>query len=425
HRSRHRKKLPVKTSCKYINIKDAKTVRPFIKDCIHRHMSRYDFQKLLFRTGLSQEDYELARSGQKELLDPVIDRLADEAVERIAVRDLRLPPVCIEEKIDVSTHKVRLIGKESPWQQIFDCIAVDAAQEIWDRRIVPQQASSIKGRGQLYGTGMISKWIKSDNRATTYAKRHGVKYTRKCRYHVKIDVQQCYKSLRKEAFMKWFRKDCGNVDLVWLWDELLSSHRVPMSDGSMYEGFMIGARPSQTAAQYILSFIYRFAMDQHAKGRKLLSHALMFMDDTLLFSPSRKNLRKAVRLISDYALREFGLAVSCDWQIARLDDTPVDMMGFLVHADGNITVRPRVFVRARRLALRVMRRGWISFKQAQRACAYKGYFLPQKSPFGAFMKGLRSRKAAFRLRLVFLFRIAQRTVSIHERRRQYGYYCFI
>ena len=405
----------MKRSCKHIDIEDPKVIEPWVFNCIERHFKRRDFKRLLLTLGgLSREEYLSAVYEQdKTPLFAAAERIAEEAAKRIRARKLGLPPVKIRKMIDKSSGKVRQIGKESAMQQVFDYVAVFACEEIWNRRVVPQQVSSIKGKGQVFGVNMIQGWVESDNRAARYASRHGLKYSRKCRYYVKLDITKCFPSMRLETFMKFFKRDCGSRAVLWLWGELLRSHRV-----QGYEGFMIGALPSQWACQYLLSYLFRFAMELHKERRgkrtKLITHALYFMDDQIYFGRSRRDLKLAVGKIIRYAESELGLEIKPDWQIYELDKTPLDSMGFLIHADGAVTVRPRVFIRARRMALRVLRRAEISIEQARRICAYKGYFRPKKRALN-----LSSRKADKKYRLAEVFARAAAAVSKFERRKHH------
>ena len=351
--------------------------------------------------------YAAVYANDKEALEPYIKNIAKDAADRIRRRELCLGRIIIRERIDKTTGKIRQIGRETPMQQVFDHIAVGAASEIWNRRIVPQQASSIKGRGQLYGTKIIRSWIQKDNRCIKWARAHHVRYTSKCRFFVKLDIKKCYPNARMEVFMRLFEKDCGNADLIWLWRELLSSHRV---DG--YEGFLIGALPSQWACQYLISFIYREAMSlakiRRGKRVRLVTHALVYLDDILLTGSSRRDLMIAIDRIVQFAREKFGFTIKPKWSIYELEKQSIDMMGFVVHRNGSVSIRGRDFVHARRMILRGSRQKSYSARQAQRTCSYKGYF-----------KNSDSRKFRQENNADALFDKAARVVSITERRKNH------
>ena len=370
----------MKRSCKRINITDVNTILPWVKICIEKHAKRHDFRKMLLHIGkMPREDYDAAISTHDyTLYDAPARNIAAEAARRTAARDLRLRPVRYRERIDKSSGKLRLIGDEEAMQQIFDYIAVYATQEIWKRRIVKQQASSLPGRGASYGVPMIRRWIQRDNRAAGYAKKHNKKYTRKCKYFVKLDVKKCYPSLRKDVFIHYFERDCANTDLLWLWDMLLSSHTVRDC-----HGFMIGALSSQYACQYLLSFAWRYVNDlnktRRGKHTKLVNHSLFYMDDMLLLSGSRRDLKSAVRKLVKCVQTNLHLTIKENWCIQDIDKHPIDMMGYKIFSNGKSTIRSRVFIRARRGALRFGHKQILNLHQARRANSYKGYFASTNS----------------------------------------------
>lgn len=408
----------MKRSCKDIDITDWKTVVPWVLNCVLKHKSRRDFRNLICGIGkMEPADYWNAiEHCDKGAFEHPTENIAKEAVRRIKERSLELPPIRYRKRIDTSSGKERLIGKESAMQQILDHIAYGAAEPILKRRIVPQQASSIQGRGQLYGVHMIQRWAEKDCWAAEWAKQHSVRYSRRCKYVVKLDIRKCYPSMNLEIFMSLFRRDCGNADLLWLWETLLQSHQV-----GGYHGFMIGALPSQWAAQYMLSFLYRHAMNLHRirRGRrqKLVSHMLLYMDDILLVGASRKNLITAIREITQYAYNVLGLSIKPDWAICRWQDTPVDMMGYVIRNDGTVTIRPRVFLRARRAALRYLRTRRMTIRQARRLCAYKGFFVPSLTR--KYKIRLKIRRVMRRLRMKKIFGIAAKIISNQERRKSH------
>ena len=364
----------MKKKCKNIDITDCKTVLPWVSDCIYRHKKRYDFKALLLRHGVTKDEYFAAlETYDYSAFDKAIESIAREACGRIKERNLDLPPVHIRKMTDTTTGKTRDIGKESAMQQVYDHIAVHSCEEIFRCRMVEQQMSSIKGRGQIKGVQLIRKYITKDNGSIRYAKRHGMKYGSKCKYHVKLDIRKCYPSANMEIFMKLLEHDCANGDIIWLWRTLLESHR---TEG--YTGFMIGALPSQWACQLMLSCIYRKAMSiaKTRRGKKIRSvtHMVMFMDDMLLFGSDRQALLEAVREIITYAKEALGFEIKQNFHIKELETEGVDMMGFIVYRNGKTKMRGRNFIRSRRLMLRFIRTGRLVLPQAKRLISFKGFW---------------------------------------------------
>lgn len=368
---------------------------------------------MLLRNGMSRDAYaEMMATYNKSLASAAVRSISQRAAQMIYEFEFDLPKPRIRTKLDITTGKVREIGCECAMQQVLDIIAVNGAMDIFKRRIVPQQASSIPGRGQVYGMHMIQRWVQKDNAALEYAKRHNLRAISKIKYFAKADVRKCYPSLRLEVFMKYFEKDCGNVYLLWLWRTLLESHRIDEA----HQGFMIGALVSQWAAQYLISFAFEDMMNIKAKGRrgkedqKAVSHMCIFMDDMLLTGSNRRHLKKAMKRLEMFMLLNFRLTIKPNWEIMELKDSQgIDMMGYVVYRSGKVAIRARDFIRARRMALRAIRNRNISYRQAKRITSYKGYF-----------KHTNCRKAMSLYQLPRVFRIAQKVVSKFEKRLRNG-----
>ena len=362
---------------------------------------------------MSRDAYaEMMATYNKSLASAAVRSISQRAAQMIYEFEFDLPKPRIRTKLDITTGKVREIGCECAMQQVLDIIAVNGAMDIFKRRIVPQQASSIPGRGQVYGMHMIQRWVQKDNAALEYAKRHNLRAISKIKYFAKADVRKCYPSLRLEVFMKYFEKDCGNVYLLWLWRTLLESHRIDEA----HQGFMIGALVSQWAAQYLISFAFEDMMNIKAKGRrgkedqKAVSHMCIFMDDMLLTGSNRRHLKKAMKRLEMFMLLNFRLTIKPNWEIMELKDSQgIDMMGYVVYRSGKVAIRARDFIRARRMALRAIRNRNISYRQAKRITSYKGYF-----------KHTNCRKAMSLYQLPRVFRIAQKVVSKFEKRLRNG-----
>lgn len=388
----------MRRSAKNIDIKNSEVVLPWVVDCVMRHWKRHDFRDMLIKHGMPRAEYYAARKEHnKHACKPYCKSIAADACERIKNMKLNLPPITIKERRDPCNGKIRPIGNEGAIQQVLDYIAVYGAMDIFMRRIVIAQVSSIKDRGQKLGVKLIKSWIRKDNHAAQYAMDHNLKYSRKVVYFAKLDIRKCFPSARLEVFLKYFARDCANTDLIWLWEQLLLSHRV---EGN--QGFMIGALPSCWALQYLLSFVYRKAMDMHyarrGKQQKVFHKSTFFMDDLLLIGSNRRKMLAGINEIVKYTWENFGLQIKPSWNVVRLSslsemdqakiiaesqpehwhyfklrEKAIDMMGYIIHTDGSCTIRKRIYRRIRRGMLRYDASGRFNLKQAQRACSYKGY----------------------------------------------------
>ena len=371
----------MKRVCKNIDICDIIVIEPFVKKCIYRHYKEPKFKFLLVKAlGVSDLLYKVAvKSGcPGKYLDPFIHDLVIDIANTIRQRKLHFIPPVINIKIDRSTDKLRYIGDETAVQECVDYIAVEASKELWKKRIVLQQVSSIKKRGPIFGTRMISKYIIQDNKNEWYCKLHHLPYRKKTRYFVKIDIRKCYPSTDKNIVWKILNENIANEDLLYVWSVILQSYGeaiIAKRPNEKYTGLLIGGLPAQWLMQLVLSYIYRYAKNLHTlSGDKLVEHMVFFMDDILLIGSDRDYLLKAVEMITIYAKQVLHLDIKQDWHIVELGEgnSHIDMMGFVVYRNGKIAIRPKIFLRARRMVLRVSNGG--TFKQYKRLISYKGYF---------------------------------------------------
>lgn len=381
----------MKKCCKNIDVTNPKTIMPFIADCLHRHKRRRDFRREILRNGITEDYYERLLTGAP--IDSVAMVFANKIAHAIKLRSIPQFKVHASEKYDDVSEKTRLIGNECCLQRMYDYVAVYSCMELWSKKMVDQQCSSMIGRGQLYGVRMIQRYTRKNNCHIDYCKRHSVKYVDKMRYFVKLDIYHCFPSMDRKLIKKRLAHDIGNADLLYLWDVLLDSY-APVTNG-----ILIGALPSQWISQYILSSLYRRAM---ASGD--VPYMVMYMDDMLLFSSNKNKLRKAVLTLCEYAKKELHLTIKPNWHIKRYNQEPVDMMGYVVYRNGKVRIRAKAFIHARRMALRINRSGSATLTQAQRLTSYKGCFL-HSDCYGAWRK--------YKLEKAFMS--AQAVISNYER----------
>lgn len=343
-------------SCKHIDIKDLNTIKPWVLDCISRHYNRrYDFRNLMKRYGyIDKKDY----IENLESWDNAINKLCKDIICMISNRKLNIPKVKIEERIDKNSGKIRMIGCESALQECFDYIAVFSCQEIWNRKIVIQQCSSLPNRGQKMAKNMILKKIKKDIARREYAQRHKIHYIQKYKYHAKTDIKKMFPSGRYEYFIRDFKRDCANEDIIWLWENLLASHRV-----NNYKGFMIGAITSQYAMLYIMSNAWRFIMSQDS-----ITACEMYMDDFVIQSNNKKKLKISIFKLIKYLKDNYDLDIKDNWFISNTKYSFIDFVGFRIYGNGKVTLRPRNWKKIRHLLIQKS----LSLKQSRRLLSFHG-----------------------------------------------------
>ena len=385
----------MKKCCKDIDITDAYQIEPFIEECIKNHGKRHDFSVFIKKEGLINE-YRQLLNGNISARYEIAIAIAKKIATMIKARNIPVLKTWAKERYDDSSQKMRLIGNETVLQRFLDYIVVYGCHELWHRKLVREQCSSIKGRGQLYGVKLLRKYILKDNQNMRWAVKHHIRYIRKCKYFVKLDIRHCYESIDKTILMNQLIHDIKNSDMVYLWKSLLGSYT------DTTNGLLIGALPSQYASQYIVANLYRKAMSNPS-----IMHMATYMDDMILFASNRRKLLKAVKALIVYARDTLHLTIKSNFAIKKLENEPIDMMGYVLHANGKITIRARGFIHARRLLLRYERQGYLTISQSKRIVSYKGYF-KQSNSYNSYARFNRA------------FRYAQKVISKHERNKKHG-----
>lgn len=98
------------------------------------------------------------------------------------------------------------------------------------------------------------------------------------------------------------------------------------------------------------------------------------MDDVVIFSPSKKNLKLCIKALNRYLCVQLGLKIKNNKQLFKLNSRPIDMMGYRIYTD-KTTIRKRIFKRANKVICRYRSPETVmSVKDAKSIMAYKGYF---------------------------------------------------
>ena len=395
----------MKTYCKHNLLHDRKFCLDMVYATFHRKWNRKNYQRTLAHycklplRGVRA----LINQGRKDELEYGLLAIVDEFQRELDERNFELTDIDYSERIDGLSGKLRIIGIMSVKQQCYEHIIVGALMPLFNTKITPHQYASMEKRGQVAGMKKIRRWIRNDNWSAKCAREHGGSYSRKCTCFVKLDVTQCFPSITSKTVMRYLRHDISkNSGLLWAVEELLKIHE---QEG---RGLVIGSLLSQFICNYLLSFAYRHVMslskERRGKRVKLVSHALFFMDDILLIGSDRRNLKMAVRSMIRFAKQEIGLIIKGNWHVKSLVLEPIDMMGYVIHSDGHVTIRARIFLRTRRAYLRATRRT-MTVEFARRLMAYNGYFVHTAS------HDIRENLDVKRLR-----RIARRTIRKHDRK---------
>lgn len=371
----------MKTYCKpaTVNIEDWHFNEIAVVDCFKNKRSRNDFQRLLCRTGTitKREIAEDRLSGDLKRILEAETAVAKKLTQRIINRDLQLKPIRQFQRIDGLTQKLRDICQESPEQQVFEYIGVNALKPLFRAKIMPIQYGSIPKKGGVAGKRKIERLLRKKFQGKVVA--------------VKGDVTKAYPSVTVPIVMEMLRRDIGkNKVLLWFLEALMSNY----PGNHLCIGGYLPAWLFNYVMSYVLRFLYEQAQIRRGKRNRLVYAIVCYADDFSIYGDVSK-LKKAMKKATTWAYDKFGLKNKDIWQfyqIASFEEerenhkarkngskkrTPgVDMMGYVVRRKYT-TIRGRVFRRIRRQVLRAWMdyktMGFVPWWRACRIAAYKGW----------------------------------------------------
>ena len=362
----------MKTYCKDADPTNVSFIEPAVWGAFRHKWKRFDYGSVLAAFGgMSYEEaHAHALNHNYDAFNKAILGIAEEISRRIKARSLKLGPVRYEWRVDGSSGKRREIGIETVMHQIMEHVAVHCLMPLFKVRIEDCEYASIKGRGQERGAKRIASWVIQDNKNAWYAQEHGFRYAKSTEFYVQGDVRKCYPSMKSPMIMELLRHDISkNEVLLWFVEELLKMHT---------KGLIIGSLLSQFLCNYITSIavreVFGWKKERREKKIQLIHHQLWYMDDFILTGPDRRNVKMAYNKIGVYMKRRFGLELKPAF-VRRWSDAPPDIMGYVIHADGTITLRGHIYIRAKRAFIRAKGKEALAISQARSIISYKGRFM--------------------------------------------------
>lgn len=171
------------------------------------------------------------------------------------------------------------------------------------KRIDPYAVASIPNRGIHYGLKHIEKWVQKEEHNRTNAK-----------YCCKGDVYHCFEMIKPKVVMREIRKIIKDEKYLKLFESIMYS----------YDSLPLGNYMSS----YILNILLK-PMDERIRSLPYVKHYLRYMDDFIVLGYNKRKL-KQVKYIVEEELAKLGLELKPNYQLFKVDDRGVDMLGFRI-----------------------------------------------------------------------------------------------
>lgn len=315
------------------------------------------------------------------------DALISEITEEIASRTLKFRPIYRYLHYEAASHKYRWIGVESVKQQVVDHTLCAAMKPFVDKRIGYYQVASVEGKGQKLSLKALRKWSKQGG------------------YFVKADIRKCYPSTRHDVVRRILFKYIRSDDFAYVVDAVLDTYDRITDDKGDRVGLEIGSYFSLRVELLILSFAYHFVEGQQktrrGKNRPFASHQIWHMDDLLIMSNGKRDLRVIMGRLCKYLSDILGFQLK-PWKLSKLSDVErLDLSGWVAY-DGIVVLREGIFLKSTRAAARYSKLP--NVVMARKCTAYWGW-----------IKVADCRRVRMRRGLDWRVSAAKRTISRYDR----------
>ncbi len=212
------------------------------------------------------------------------------------------------------------------------------------RTMTSDTYSAIPGRGIHKGLVKVKKSVKD---------------LENTKYCLKIDVKKYYPSINHEKLKLCYKRIFKDNDLLWLIDEIIDS------TGGDY-GIPIGNYLSQYSGNLYLS-----KFDHYVKEILHVKHYFRYMDDIVIFSSSKEELRKIFCKIS-IELNKLDLEIKSNYQVFPTSVRGVDFLGYRIFHD-YVLVRKRICNNLKKKMNELKKKDNLSEKDISSIQAYNGW----------------------------------------------------
>lgn len=292
-------------------------------------------------------------------------------------------PVVIRKRPDGMTGKVRDIALLCIMHQLLGHVEKLMLEPLFNARLLPTQHASIPNRGQTL--------LKDQARRYFLKESMGISYFRK------TDVVHAYQTLMYSVCVDLVKQEIPKARYAI---GLLEYLETVAPDGHLIIGGYLDAWLFNYAMSYAIRYLYSLGTTRRGKKIPYVIRCVTFMDDFSLMSGSIKGQERAVKALDKWFRKQQQIELKETTGIVKLLSVEeekrrrnlqkkaqrgvpmLDMAGYRISRT-HVTIRRRVFKRARRQLLRGYREltqdGTLRRERAQKIISYNSYITQSDS----------------------------------------------
>lgn len=259
---------------------------------------------------------------------------------KIATRDYTPSPTRHRREWDAGCKKWRdLDYTNNVTDKTMHWLLILTVQKQMIDRLDPFCVSNVPKRGTHYGAKHIEKWVKTGRADTKYA--------------AEADIRHCFQNVLHAALDAEFTKRVKGDDWLWLFRKILYSFHADEGRG-LPVGYI--------TSPWFINFLFA-PIDRKMRQKYGVKHMVRNVDDVLMFSQNKRQLRRALMAYND-AIAPMGMFFKPNWQVYRVDyfdkrgkrrGRAADMLGWRFYRDRRI-LRKRVMLKTSRSARKAGKR---------------------------------------------------------------------
>jgi hypothetical protein len=254
------------------------------------------------------------------------DAYLDHLQRMLVERRYRTSEYKVKRRNDTGKERIIYVLPYYP-DRIVHHAVMQVLEPIWERTLIRDTYSAIKGRGIHDGVRRVKRMLRDEPGS---------------RYCLKMDVKQFYPSIDNHILKRILRQKIKCRPTLELLDEIVDSA----------PGVPIGNYLSQYFGNLYLS-----PFDHWVKEVLGGRYYARYCDDLILFGASKAWLHQARKRVRDYLWQRLALELKTNWQIFPTAVRGVDFLGYRFFGY-KTKVRKSIAKRYKRRMRRVARESW-------------------------------------------------------------------
>jgi len=233
----------------------------------------------------------------------------------------------------VTKPKPREIFAADFRDRIVHHILVGYLERIWEPKFIDQSYSCRKERGTHLALKDLKRYIRKASRNN-----------RQPVYYLQVDIRSFFVSLKKDILLELIKKQVKNPEILWLAKRIIfhdpTTNYYLKGDPSLFalipdhkslfkvppnQGLPIGNLTSQFFAN-----VYLNELDQFVKHILKVKYYLRYVDDLVLLSSNKEQLKTWRNQINEFLLSKLKLNIHPKKQVLQDINKGVNFVGFIV-----------------------------------------------------------------------------------------------